>query len=91
MKPRNDEARVATLEHLDILDSSPDSRYDDITKLLCSIFRTPISQLSLVAKDRSPSWGQAVQSILCISDGMNHLHRSGKDTRARSICKGPHS
>ena len=52
MRPRDDDARVATLEHLDILDSSPDSRYDDITKLLCSIFRAPISQLSLVAKDR---------------------------------------
>ena len=55
---------MATLEHLDILDSSPDSRYDDITKLLCSIFRTPISQLSLVAKDRSALWGQQWNACL---------------------------
>ena len=44
--------RVSTLQSLDILDTEPEAKYDDITKLLCSIFNMPIAQLSLVDSDR---------------------------------------
>lgn len=51
-KPHDELDRISTLQSLDILDTEPEPKYDDITKLLCSIFNMPIAQLSLVDSDR---------------------------------------
>lgn len=51
-KPHDELERISTLQSLAILDTKPEPKYDDITKLLCSIFNMPIAQLSLVDSDR---------------------------------------
>ena len=51
-KPHDELDRISTLQSLGILDTKPEPKYDDITKLLCSIFNMPIAQLSLVDSDR---------------------------------------
>ncbi|KAL3138629.1 hypothetical protein ABBQ32_006391 [Trebouxia sp. C0010 RCD-2024] len=59
MKPHDELDRISTLQSLDILDTKPEPKYDDITKLLCSIFNMPIAQLSLVDSDRQ--WCKSIQ------------------------------
>lgn len=58
-KPADELERISTLQSLDILDTKPEPKYDDITKLLCSIFNMPIAQLSLVDSDRQ--WCKSLQ------------------------------
>lgn len=61
MHSHDEIARISTLQSLDILDTEPTPKYDDITKLLCSIFNVPIAQLSLVDSDRQ--WCKSVQGL----------------------------
>lgn len=61
MHSHDELARISTLQSLDILDTEPCPKYDDITKLLCSIFKVPIAQLSLVDSDRQ--WCKSVQGL----------------------------
>lgn len=58
-KPNDELNRISTLQSLNILDTKPEPKYDDITKLLCSIFDMPIAQLSLV--DRNRQWCKSLQ------------------------------
>lgn len=51
-RPANDSERVETLHNLSVLDSLPDSKYEDITRLVTTIFNVPIAAVSLVDKDR---------------------------------------
>ena len=53
--------RISTLQSLDILDTAPCPKYDDITKLLCSILDVPIAQLSLVDSNRQ--WCKSIQGL----------------------------
>lgn len=50
--PSNDSERVETLHNLSVLDSLPDSKYEDITRLVTTIFNVPIAAVTLVDKDR---------------------------------------
>ena len=45
-------ARISTLYQLGILDSSFEERFDRMTRLAAGIFKTPISLISLIDKDR---------------------------------------
>lgn len=49
------------MQSLNILDTAPCPKYDDITKLLCSILNVPIAQLSLV--DSSRQWCKSIQGL----------------------------
>ena len=60
-RPDDELARISTLQSLDILDTAPCAKYDDITKLLCSILNVPISQLSLVDSNRQ--WCKSIQGL----------------------------
>ena len=48
----NEAERLRELESYNILDSLPESDYDDLTKLAAEICGTPIALISLVDKDR---------------------------------------
>ncbi len=50
--PATESARLAELEALEILDTSPEQAYDDITYLASQICNTPIALVSLVDGDR---------------------------------------
>ena len=50
--PENEVARLSTLRGYEILDTRPEDRFDDLTRLASSICRTPISLISLVDEDR---------------------------------------
>ena len=50
--PKNENARLRTLTDLAILDTLPESVYDDITLLASQICGTPIALISLVDNDR---------------------------------------
>ncbi|CAK0736720.1 hypothetical protein CVIRNUC_000792 [Coccomyxa viridis] len=59
--PSNEKERHETLCACQILDTPPDPRFDDITKLLCSIFHVPIAIVSLVDTDRQ--WFKSIQGL----------------------------
>ncbi len=50
--PENELERLHTLRGYEILDSHPEDRFDDLTKLAASICETPISLISLVDEQR---------------------------------------
>ncbi len=50
--PENEEARLAELESLDILDSLPEEAYDAITLLASQICDVPIALINLIDRDR---------------------------------------
>jgi hypothetical protein len=50
--PRNEAERINTLRGYGILDTRPEDRFDDLTRLAASICGTPISFISLVDEDR---------------------------------------
>lgn len=52
VKPSNDSERIKTLHNLSILDSLPDPKYEDITRLVTTVFNVPIAAVTLVDKDR---------------------------------------
>jgi len=50
--PENDAGRLNTLRGYQILDTHPEDRFDDLTRLAASICRTPVALISLVDEDR---------------------------------------
>ena len=50
--PKDDKARVQTLESLDILDSEAEERFDRITRMAMRLFAVPIALVSLVDENR---------------------------------------
>ncbi len=50
--PENEEDRLAALQRLQILDTAPEERFDQITRLATMLFRTPIALVSLIDADR---------------------------------------
>src|SRR5690242_11392411 len=48
----NEADRIAAVRALNILDSSPDDRFDMITRLAARIFSVPIALISLIDVDR---------------------------------------
>jgi GGDEF domain-containing protein len=59
--PSNEDARVATLRVLQILDTDPDERFDRITRMARRIFQVPIALVSLVDADRL--WFKSSQGL----------------------------
>ncbi|MBC7480547.1 MAG: GAF domain-containing protein [Rhizobacter sp.] len=54
MPSRHDPARIAELQRIAILDSSPERAYDDITRLLASTLAVPITMVNLL--DEARDW-----------------------------------
>lgn len=52
IKPVNEDARVETLRSLNVLDTSPEERFDRLTRLARRVFNVPIALVSLVDADR---------------------------------------
>jgi len=50
--PSNEEARMAELKGLNLIDTPPEENFDHITSRLTRIFKVPIALLTLVDKDR---------------------------------------
>ena len=50
--PQNEEQRVAKLKSYNILDTSPEAEFDDLTKLAARICEVPICLISLVDENR---------------------------------------
>lgn len=68
--PANEEKRLCTLRSLKVLDSAPESRFDEITKLCCMMFKVPICLVSLVEDNRQ--WFKSVQGL-----DTDHTSREG--------------
>ena len=51
--PNNEQKRLKTVKSYNLLDSLPESEYDDITNLVATICDTPIALISLLDKDRN--------------------------------------
>ena len=49
---RNDPSRLAELQRLAVLDSSPERAFDDITRLLSTALAVPITMVNLLDTDR---------------------------------------
>src|SRR5215831_9146267 len=52
VKPDNEKQRLETLRGYEILDSSPEAAFDDLTLLASYVCQTPIALLSLIDADR---------------------------------------
>jgi diguanylate cyclase (GGDEF)-like protein len=50
--PENEDERLATLHSLNILDTSPEERFDRLTRLACRTFSVPISSITLIDSNR---------------------------------------
>jgi predicted PurR-regulated permease PerM len=50
--PPNEEARLAELNGLNLLDTPPEAEFDQVTERLIRLFRVPIALLTLIDKDR---------------------------------------
>jgi GAF domain-containing protein len=50
--PPDEEARLAKLRDLSVLDTKPEREFDDIVAIARAIFDTPMAHLTLVDKDR---------------------------------------
>jgi diguanylate cyclase (GGDEF)-like protein len=59
--PINEASRVGTLRSLNILDSSPEERFDRLTRLARRLFGVPIALISLVDTDRQ--WFKSCQGL----------------------------
>lgn len=87
--PVNDEKRIEALKRYDILDTPPDGSFDHITSLAASIFKVPISIISLVDTDRiwfKSHYGISVSQIdrspgLCASAILNDGIYTVEDAR----------
>lgn len=63
--PVNEEDRLNTLYGMNVLDTNPDSLFDDITRLVSTIFKVPIAIVSLV--DTQRQWFKSVMGLPCTS------------------------
>jgi GAF domain-containing protein len=52
VKPKNEEARLSTLEKYAILDTDPELAFDDLTLLASYICKTPMALISLIDEER---------------------------------------
>lgn len=52
MPSRHDPARIAELQRIAILDSSPERAYDDIARLLATTLAVPITMVNLLDEER---------------------------------------
>ena len=59
--PEDEAARIDTLRALNILDSSPEERFDRLTRLAKRLFGVPIALVSLVDDDRQ--WFKSCQGL----------------------------
>ncbi len=50
--PTNEAARLAALHQYNILDTTPEEAFDDLVRLACYIFKTPIALITLVDSER---------------------------------------
>jgi len=50
--PPNEEARLAELNGLNLLDTPPEADFDQVTERLIRLFKVPIALLTLIDKDR---------------------------------------
>jgi GAF domain-containing protein len=50
--PADEEARLAELKGLNLLDTAPEAEFDQVTERLTRLFKVPIALLTLVDKDR---------------------------------------
>lgn len=60
-KPANEEERLKALKELGILDSSPEERFNRITRLARTLFNVDIATISLVDADRQ--WFKGMQGL----------------------------
>eukprot|EP00879_Flechtneria_rotunda_P009419 GHRR01009861.1.p1 GENE.GHRR01009861.1~~GHRR01009861.1.p1 ORF type:complete len:626 (+),score=158.82 GHRR01009861.1:171-2048(+) len=63
-------ARRQHLLDMNIMNTAPESRFDDITKLCCMVFKVPIALVSLV--DEKVQWFKSVQGL----PGVDHTPRN---------------
>ncbi len=59
--PADEEARLATLKSLGILDTSPEERFDRLTRMARRLFGVPIALVSLVDNERQ--WFKSAQGL----------------------------
>lgn len=59
--PKDEKERLASLYRLNILDTPPEARFDAITKLAVSLFKVPISTITLV--DSKREWFKSCQGL----------------------------
>lgn len=65
-EPANEQERLETLHSLQILDTEPEARFDDITRIVKAVFKVQYAAITLVDKDRL-WWGSAGACCLSVA------------------------
>jgi two-component system cell cycle sensor histidine kinase/response regulator CckA len=68
--PENEHARLAALRRYDILDSGPETAYDDLAKIAAQICGTPIALITLVDAERQ--WFKARVGMEALETPRDH-------------------
>ena len=91
--PHNEFARLACLRSLNILDTAPEERFDQLTRIARRLFSVPIAQVTLVDADRqwfksgaqSPVTETPREYSLCahaiLDDKIMHVENALEDQR----------
>ena len=62
--PYNEDARIAALHALNVLDSEPEERFDRLTRIARRVFNVPYSTISMIDSHRQ--WFKSIQGLsLC--------------------------
>ena len=62
--PHNEDARIAALHALNVLDSEPEERFDRLTRIARRVFNVPYSTISMI--DAHRQWFKSIQGLsLC--------------------------
>lgn len=62
--PANEDARIAALQALNILDTEPEERFDRLTRIAKRVFNVPYSTISMIDEHRQ--WFKSIQGLsLC--------------------------
>jgi diguanylate cyclase (GGDEF)-like protein len=91
--PSDEDARIATLHALNLLDTDPEERFDRLTRIARSMFSVPIALVTLV--DANRQWFKAKVGLdVCetsrevsfcghaiLSDDIMHIHDALEDAR----------
>ena len=56
-----EDARMRSVEHLQLLDSPPEDRFSQITRMARAVFGVPMASVSLLARDRQ--WFKAIDGL----------------------------
>jgi GAF domain-containing protein len=81
--PRDEKIRLEALQKLQILDTDPEARFDDITKEALAYFNVPLSTVSIL--DDKREWYKSCQGMCKTKEGSRDISFCGHALMSESL------